>query len=428
MSNSLSAGWRYRGLSRLLSPILIVHAIWKSAKTNNARFLRERLGFAPKMNTPVSWWHAASVGEIQTIWPLLQAHITSVQGQKIDGSSNKVWLITTNTTTGYEVLQQRLKKSQLTHCVQHAYFPIDTPGISGRFFRRINPAHLVNAETEIWPNLFTTLINQSVPITIVNARVTAKTLGTIDSAHPLAKTLRPAYQNALSNVTVLSRNNDEAKGYLQLGAADRHVHVVGDLKFADNRPLTCTPPLMANAITQPYVVAASTHPSEENVLCKQWLQQASSGLLVIAPRHVERGPALYAELKQQYGDLLAPLRSQGGEPNKTHRLYLADTLGELHDWYSGAAAAFVGGSLIKRGGHNVLEPFFHSVPVVTGPHTDNFIDAVNWLKEKEAIYQAADATDAVAALIQLSQSVTSTPAQLQNDLLANYLEHLPIVQ
>lgn len=422
MNHQLSAGWRYRALTRLASVVLIGHALWKTAKTKNTRFLRERLGFAPQSTSNLIWWHAASVGEIQTVWPLLQASIA-----KQNSNSREKWLVSTTTTTGYDVLEQRLQKAQLTHCVQHAYFPIDTPGNCQRFIQRIKPAQFIGVETEIWPNMYTALQNISVPIRIVNARVTNKTLRLIKPEHRLATTLKPAYQNALSQVIVLSRSELDAQGFRQLGAAEHNVQVVGNLKFADNRPLKCTPPLTHDAITQPYVVAASTHPTEETSLCKQWLQHSPTGLLVVVPRHVERGPALYTELKNQYGDLLAPLRSQGGEPNKTHRLYLADTIGELHDWYSGASAAFVGGSLIKRGGHNVLEPFFHGVPVVTGKNTDNFIDAVSWLVEQNAVCQVADAAEAIQALIRLSESAPSAPVHSQNDLLTKYLEHLAFI-
>jgi len=418
MSHLLATGWRYRALTQLISPLLVGHATWKTIQLRNSQFLLERLGFAPTFDTPVNWWHAASVGEIQTIWPLLHAVICA------SDNSDERWLVTTNTTTGRDVLEQRIKQAQLTDRVQHAFFPIDTPGISKRFIKRIDPTQLCSVETEIWPNTYTTLQNLCIPISIVNARVTKKTLNSIKANSKFSNTLKPAYKNALTNVKVQARSQDDALGYLQLGALERNIQILGDLKFVDNRPPNCKPPLSADTLTEPYVIAASTHPTEESALCEHWMQQSESGLLVLVPRHVERGAALHSELLKNYGQALAPLRSMGGEPNTSHRLYIADTIGELHDWYSGAATAFVGGSLIDRGGHNVLEPYFHGVPVVTGPHTDNFVDAVDWLTKQQTIHLVSNAKEAVSQLIRLSQSGMNTSAIKTNNVLDRYLECL----
>jgi len=418
MNEPLTAGWRYRLLTRLLSPLLVGHATWKTIQTKDTRFLFERLGFAPRFERSVNWWHASSVGEIQTVWPLLHAIIER------STDDHEQWLITTTTTTGFEVLEQRLKQTKLANNVSHAYFPIDTPGISKRFINRLNPAQLRCVETEIWPNTYTALQNNSIPITIVNARVTKKTLNTIEPDSNFHRILKPAFKHALTQVTVLSRSEDDAAGYRKLGAMEKNVAVLGDLKFADNRPPNCTPPLPNDRFSTPYFVAASTHPTEESDLCEQWMQQTDTGLLVLVPRHVERGPALHTELSTQYGESLAPLRSLGGEPNADHRLYIADTLGELHDWYSGAAAAFVGGSLIDRGGHNVLEPFFHGVPVVTGKHMDNFTDAVQWLTKHHGIHTVSNAADVISALLRFGRSSTRNSVTPNKNLLETYMSHL----
>lgn len=430
MNEPHSAGWRYRLLTRLLGPLLVGHATWKTFQTRDSRFLRERLGFGPKFNHPVNWWHASSVGEIQTVWPLLQAVIAR-SGSTSDreschglGHESNQWLITTTTTTGYDVLAQRLKQAKLNGRVQHAYFPIDTPYMAKRFTKRINPAYLHCVETEIWPNTYTALHARGIPITIVNARVTKKTLNTIDTGSKLRRTLKPAFKAALAHVKVLARSEADAEGYRQLGAKENKTVVLGNLKFADNRPTNCTPPLHSATYNQPYWVAASTHPTEETALCEQWMRQTDTGLLVLVPRHVERGPALHNELSNQYGQALAPLRSLGGEPSENHRLYIADTIGELHDWYSGAAAAFVGGSLVNRGGHNVLEPFFHGIPVITGKHTDNFTEAVEWLTQHQAIHCIADAADAVSALLSLSQYNKKPSTTHSDHLIERYLKSL----
>ena len=200
--------------------------------------------------------------------------------------------------------------------------------------------------------------------------------------------------------------------------------MVGNLKFADNRPSLCSPPITANELETSYVVAASTHHPEEEELAEQWMQQTDSGLLVIVPRHIERAEKLHKVLSNLYGTALAERRSIGGRPDKTHRLYVADTLGELHDWYAGASTAFVGGSLIERGGHNVLEPFFHKIPVITGPHTDNFQDAVQWLNIQNALTEVPDAASAVKALIKYRNSGIRFEKTIQSNLLNVYTKWL----
>ena len=114
----------------------------------------------------------------------------------------------------------------------------------------------------------------------------------------------------------------------------------------------------------------------------------------------------------------------GSEMCIRDRLYIADTLGELHDWYSGAAAAFVGGSLIDRGGHNVLEPFFHGVPVVTGKHMDNFTDAVHWLTKHHGIHTVSNAADVISALLRFGRSSTRNSVTPNKNLLETYMSHL----
>ena len=415
-----SAGWRYRGLTRAACIVFISHAIYKTIATRENRYFHQRLGFAPKFdqtkNQPLQWWHAASVGEIQTLWPLLQ----SVMRRTLDKDPKALWLVTTNTTTGHEVLKQRLQQTGLQDRVIHTYSPIDTPGITKRFIRRIQPESVVMMETEIWPNLYTELHNHNVPITIVNARVTDKTLSAVMAGHRLASTLKPAYNAALNGVRILARSEHDANGYQLLGAEDSQLKVVGNLKFADNRPPNNPCPIDAMTLNKPYVVAASTHAPEEEQLAAQWMKQSDAGLLVIVPRHIERAEKLHKTLFELYGKALADRRSLGGKPNNTHRLYLADTLGELHNWYAGASAAFVGGSLIARGGHNVLEPYFHRLPVVTGPNTDNFQDAVLWLHTQQAITEVADANAVIRTLIENRNSGLKLDQTKQNDLLNVY--------
>ena len=175
--------------------------------------------------------------------------------------------------------------------------------------------------------------------------------------------------------------------------------MVGNLKFAaPDQPLPITA-----LIEQGYVLAASTHEDEELSIARAWLNTSNPALLVIAPRHPERGFKLLQQLKQLQSELAPHLptpvcRSAGGLPEANSAIYLADTIGELHHWYAHANAAFVGGSLISRGGHNVLEPARFATPVIVGEHTFNFAAEMSLLKSVDGIMVCQQASEVAAYL------------------------------
>lgn len=418
-SSPSKPGWRYQVLIHLAAVPLLLHASFIAVRSRSARFLFQRLGFSPK-SSAVHWWHAASVGEVQTAWPLLNACINQESGH----DPRALWVVTTNTTTGFEVLTQRLEQANLTHRVTHAYCPVDTPNAVKRFIRRVRPIRCVVTETEVWPNWYCAMAALQIPVTVVNARVTKKTLATVSPTHKLHRALRPAYQAALAEVQVLARSSDDANGFLSLGAHPDNTQVIGDLKFADNRPANCVSPFGDNPTFSNYWVAASTHEPEELWLAEQWIAQSDAGLLVLVPRHVTRAEGLQKNLKERFGDAVCQRRSEGGYPQAHHRLYVADTIGELHNWYAGAAAAFVGGSLIERGGHNVLEPYFHAVPVVTGIHTQNFTQAVQWLSDRDAIHVVDSAEHVIGSMLALHLAPKVVTPVKPHDLITDYLTQL----
>jgi len=417
-------GWRYNLLLALLSPILLFHVVWISANARNWRFCKERFGYCPRAESSEEWWHAASVGEVQTVWPLLLARLDTQLVQ----NSQVQFLVSTNTVTGYEVLQQRIQLAGLERIIHHCFMPVDTQSAVKRFLKRRIPNRMVVVETELWPQLFNRLHKQKTPITIVNARMTDRTSNTVHTSHRLASTLAPAYRSALHGVQVLARSDIDAKRFIGLGANSTQLSIIGNLKFADNRPKRCKAPLDVNSLQQPYVVAASTHAPEEIQLASHWMQMTNNGLLVIVPRHIDRADKIQQRLIADHGSAVAERRSLGGVPNTDHRIYLADTLGELHDWYAGAAVAFVGGSLIERGGHNVLEPHFHGVPVIAGPHTFNFAEAMAWLLQQKQVHVANDAGEAVELLVHIrdsqpmrTQAVMPATTSAKPNILKQYL-------
>jgi 3-deoxy-D-manno-octulosonic-acid transferase len=411
-------------LVRLLSPLLLAHLCWRSLRDGGWRYFCQRLGFSASVTAAFAtaakgqslyWFHAASVGEVLTLMPLIEALSTRDPGCTI--------LLTTNTPTGAQVLEERAAPG-----VVHAYLPIDFAGATQRFIRRLPVAAVWVVETEIWPWLYARCHQHDIRLTIINARTSKRTQR--NEKGLLAST----YRRALSDVHVLARSAADAENFTRLGADAARIQVAGNLKFANNQPATRLTPLT----NLPYCVAASTHADEELQLARAWLEEKIDSLLVIVPRHIERGTTIVRQLRDLQRELApdAPdvvLRSNGAEAVPEARLYVADTLGALHAWYAFSTAVFVGGSLIDRGGHNVLEPAWLGKPVVVGQHMQNFADALQVLQQHDAIIVAASAANVVNQL-QLAVDGNVETAQLgerardaarqSGDVLVGYLDAL----
>ncbi len=371
---------RYQMLVVILSPLLALYTAWRTLKDGGTRYFLQRFGFGyshsignAAASPPTLWIHAASVGEVFTVLPLIQR-------------IKQPLLVTTMSPTGAAVLQQQ----QLSH-VKHVYLPLDFPGACRRFFKKMNIHEGWIVETEIWPWLYSSAYSQSVPLTIINARLSERTSS--QSKGLLAST----YARALEDVSILARTAQDATGFANLGATTTSISVVGDLKYAkpDTQPTQSAHEPLS---TRPYVLAASTHDNEELQLAQQWDQQLATinpdTLLVIVPRHPERGAAIIKALSE--AGINAALRSQKSSIPENCQVYIADTLGELQAWYSQAIACFVGGSLIARGGHNMLEPARANCPIVVGTHTFNFHEIMDSLIDRQAIVIAKDAREVVS--------------------------------
>ncbi|MFT6303677.1 MAG: 3-deoxy-D-manno-octulosonic-acid transferase [Pseudomonadales bacterium] len=377
--------WRYRILLRTLSPILLGYTLWKTIKGGDWRYLYERLGLyrfsilETHADNNKLWVHAASVGEVITVLPLVKSWLATVDKGQV--------LFTTGTPTGCEVLNK-----QDINGITHQYLPIDFPGACRRFFQQADVSQGWIVETEIWPWLYSTCHQTGVKLTIINGRLSDKT------SKQSTGFLASSYHQVISDVQILARTAEDARRFISLGAKGDNVKIAGDLKYATGNARPDIEPF----IKQPFVLAASTHADEELCLAEAWRQTKKGNvLLVIAPRHPERSATVCNDLVKK--GFRVALHSIDNSPSAEHEIYIVDTLGELPLLYRYAVGAFVGGSLIERGGHNIIEPAQFACPTVVGPHTFNFSDMVARLKSNNAIEIALTASDVADFLVSASE-------------------------
>lgn len=367
----------YRGIGWGLKPLLpsLLGRRLKRGKEHPQRW-RERLG-VPGLERPAGaliWLHGASVGESLALLPLVAA----LRAARPD----LVLLVTTGTVTSATLMGERLPPGAL-----HQFVPIDAPWAVDRFLAHWQPDLVLWTESDLWPTILTRLQARGTPIVLLNGRLSDRSFQRWQRAKPIIRHLLGCFSE------VLARGEEDAARFRALGAA--RVQAVGNLKLAaDPLPVDAAALAAARAIVgdRPVLVAASTHPGEEGVIAeahRALLADFPDLLTIIAPRHPNRGPELAA-------DLAAPCRSQGAAlPNSG--LYIADTMGELGLWYRLARAAVIGGSFIRHGGQNPTEAARLGVPVVFGPHMENFREESEGLISEGGAQQVSEA--ALAAVL-----------------------------
>ncbi len=336
--------------------------------------MQQRLGFAyPTPTESPVWLHAASVGEVNAALPLI--NLLS------NRPSTKTLLLSCNTATAYRRLQQQFANH--SH-IQLCFLPFDFGFAIRRFLKKIQPKALLLIETEIWPNLYRLCYGENIPIVIINGRISQKTL-------QAPAWFKPIIEQSLQQLTaILARSQNDADNFLTLGAHPSQVQRVGNIKYASNttEKTNTTPPL-----ARPFILAASTHDDEELQLATAWqaLQKdfaKQNMLLLIAPRHPERRERIQQQLST-LGFNIA-LRSQQDSVTEHTDIYLLDTLGELSTFMPHAELVFIGGSLIPRGGQNVLEPARFGKAILTGMHMYNFAEETQDLLNCGALLQVTD--------------------------------------
>nr|WP_318383582.1 lipid IV(A) 3-deoxy-D-manno-octulosonic acid transferase [uncultured Enterobacter sp.] len=368
----------YTTLFYLVQPLIWVR-LWVRGARAPAYRKRwgERYGFH---RTPLKaggiMLHSVSVGETLAAIPLVRALRHRYPYLPIT--------VTTMTPTGSERVMSAFGSD-----VQHVYLPYDLPGALNRFFDSVDPKLVLIMETELWPNLIAALHKRNIPLVIANARLSARSAAGYAKLGKFVKTL-------LRRITLIAAQNEEdGERFIELGAKRNQLTVTGSLKF----DISVTPQLASKAVTlrrqwaphRPVWIATSTHEGEERIMLaahKALLAQFPDLLLILVPRHPERFPDAIA-LTREAG-LSFITRSSGEVPASGTQVVIGDTMGELMLLYGIADLAFVGGSLVERGGHNPLEPAAHAIPVLMGPHTFNFKDICARLSEADGMITVAD--------------------------------------
>ena len=375
----------------VLLPFTLYHLVWRGFRQPayfqrwGERYARYAADVPP---TPV-WVHAVSVGEVNAIAPLVERLLAREGATRI--------VVTSITPTGSARV-----KALWGDRVEHVYLPYDLKRFTAGFLKHFKPEVALIVETELWPNLLFACRDAQIPVCILNARLSARSLRGYQVLDGLVR-------RALATVSrVCAQSRMDGERFVRLGASRDAVVVTGNLKFDVNPPDnldTLRQIFSHHAGQRPVWIAASTHPEEEAIVLsahRKLRQRWPDALLVWAPRHPERFKAVADQARAQ--GLRVSTRQADEWPGNSDAVFVLDTLGELGRFYAAADVAFVGGSLQAVGGHNMLEPAIIGTPVITGPHLFNFSDISQRMREAGAIHIAADVADFEAALGRLFAS------------------------
>lgn len=378
----------YTALLYLAAPLVFMLNAWRGLRDPLYRDRPfERFGFtALRPEQPAIWIHAVSVGEVQAAAPLIRA-LLQLHAQHCI-------VVTTTTPTG----AQRVR-SLFPDQIRHAYLPYDLPGAVRRFLDRVRPQRAIVMETEVWPNLYRACRRRGIPVTLVSARLSERSVRRY-------RRFASVFADVVRDLTIAAQTPADAQRFVAIGADARRVHVMGNIKFdleVPSQVRTAGAQLRSREFAERAVwVAGSTHAGEEDILIKahqQLRQSRGDALLVLVPRHPNRFDQVRDWLQSH--QIRFASRSRG-ESAQGVDVLLADTLGELLMLYAAADVAFVGGSLVSHvGGHNLLEPAALGKPILTGPHHANGRDIERLLVDSGAVLQVQTAQELVAALGEL---------------------------
>jgi len=383
----------FRALLNLARPWhpLIVKRLSKSSRlsgTIEPRMMRQTI---PPPEKPVIWLHAVSVGEVEAALPIARQLIAKYGANHL--------LFTTTTKEGWEVVQKKLD------CLMHLqYYPFDFPVVVEKFLKHYRPSFYICMETELWPNMLYGLKRRGVPAILANGRISDR----LSNTH---FALRPLYRWIFLCFDWIGLQTDEDKKRLEsFGLSSEKIDVVGNTKFdlPDPRDDPGTLESMKKEfglVDGPIIVFGSTHPGEEDIIARTYKalkSRINDIAMVLAPRHIDRANEVALILKNHNISFRLRTESKNNmSPDKKIECLLLDTVGELSKVYALGEIAFVGGSLIKRGGHNLLEPAAAGVPVLHGPHMHNFRAITSFLHNAGSAVEVNDESELVKNIYEL---------------------------
>jgi len=369
--------WLYSAL--LAAGLVLTLPYWLLQRTRHGKYragLSERLGRIPERlraqpSRPTIWVHAVSVGEVMAVSGLVAQLRQRFPQHRV--------VVSTTTDTGQGLARTRFGAESVF------YFPLDFAFAIRPYLQWLRPELIVIAETEFWPNFLRLAHESGAQVAVVNARIS-------DRSWPGYRRVRRLLSRILLQVDLfLTQTQEDALRLVEIGAPAERIQVSGNLKF--DVPAPALPPIVASLRTAfhqagagPVIVCGSTVDDEERLLLRAFENVLAShprAVMILAPRHPERFGEV-AQLLEELG-LRFWRRSLWAGNRITGGVLLIDSIGELAALYSLADIAFVGGSLVPRGGHNIIEPAQHGVPIVVGNHTENFRDIVGLFQAHDAV-------------------------------------------
>ena len=368
-------------LTVLLSPVILFKLItvpkYRGGISQKLGRVRKKVKRVIRGTRPI-WVHAVSVGEVMAAHPLIRELKKKYPGRKL--------ILSTVTVTGNYTARQRVPEADAVF-----FFPFDYPWIVRRVIRRINPVIVLVAETELWPNFFRELTRAGIPSAVINGRISG-------SSYKNYLKFKSFFGQVFGQVTLFCmQSGEDAARVKDIGAPAERVMVTGNLKFDQKIPATQATPVSLRAGSK-VITAGSTHRGEEAALLevfRRLREKFSELVLIIAPRHPERFDEVEGLVNRAGYDCQRRTRMTGAVKD----ILLLDTIGELRSFYGICDIAFVGGSLVKVGGHNLLEPAAMKKPVIFSRYMFNFKEISEALmsagggilvKDKQELYVQAD--------------------------------------
>ena len=381
----------YSAIFYLLTPIILLRLLYRGLKAPAyKKRWAERFGFPVYAESTADfiWLHAVSVGETLAAVPLVKTLQQNYPQHRL--------MVTCMTPTGSERI-----KAAFGDSVDHSYMPYDTPDSVARFLNRLKPKMLIIMETELWPNTIAACQSRDIPVILANGRLSARSATAYQRISSLV-------QPMLSGISaVAAQHKDDGDRFIRLGLPPSALEVTGNIKF----DLSLDQDVQDRATVlseqwhcgnnRPVFLAASTHRGEDEIILQafgQIKQQVDNALLVLVPRHPERFNQV-GELCISAGFTLA--RRSAGDKVEAADVLLGDTMGELMVFFGACDVAFVGGSLVATGGHNMIEPAAWGVPVLSGPHLFNFTEASQLLLAADGMLVCHDVDDLAEQCIAL---------------------------